>query len=421
MANKFPTNQSFQRLNNSPLDETMIFDTLAQAQDYASNNPTAYEGQVIHVKNARTADEINEEVLMYEETCYIDIHKNVKPICSFTYEAMGMFFNLMYEILDGPTEETKSKLDALKELMYDNYTHEYTEVPTGDYKTQPWHPLNYNDKQIGLKMTKSSSGTCIGNMEEHLVIEGTTYTIEDITIRKDGMPSYYKVIHLDGYPTRISFLGGFDIEKVIHMCETYFIKDMYAMFHGCTHLIDILDINEWNVSNVTTMAYMFVNCPLKSLDFSNWRTYNLTNMSHMFYGCGKLTELDLSSFITNNVTDMKWMFVGCKALKSVNVSTWNTSNVTTMNSMFDMCFELKELNLSNFNISKVTDISAMFNSCKSLVKLDISNFNITSETIIESIFRRCHSLELSNIIMTNCSSYTIEQLTEEHELWALYP
>lgn len=129
MANKIPTRQLFQRLNNIPLDETMVFDTLAQAQNYAKNNPTAYKGQVIHVKDARTSSEINEGVFIYEETCYIDLLKNVKPICSFTYEAMGLFFDLMNEILNNPTEDTRNKVDALKELMYGNYTHDFTEIP----------------------------------------------------------------------------------------------------------------------------------------------------------------------------------------------------------------------------------------------------------------------------------------------------
>ena len=125
MIDKFPIGQSFQRLNDCPLDATTVFDTLAQAQDYAKNNPTAYRGQIIHVKDARTDKEIESGTFVYEESCFINSLKDVEPICSFTYEAMGVFFDLMYEILDGPTEETKNKLDTLKEIMYDNYTYGY--------------------------------------------------------------------------------------------------------------------------------------------------------------------------------------------------------------------------------------------------------------------------------------------------------
>ena len=84
MANKFPVGQSFQRLTNSPLDATTVFDTLAQAQDYAANNPTAYSGQVIHVKDARTDEEILSDTNIYEESCYIDNNKeNILTLISF--------------------------------------------------------------------------------------------------------------------------------------------------------------------------------------------------------------------------------------------------------------------------------------------------------------------------------------------------
>ena len=62
MSNKFPTGRAFQRLNETPLDETMIFDTLAQAEYYACCDPTAYSGQIIHVKDARTLEEIKKVI-----------------------------------------------------------------------------------------------------------------------------------------------------------------------------------------------------------------------------------------------------------------------------------------------------------------------------------------------------------------------
>ena len=51
--NILPTGMSFQRLGQFPLDSTAIHNTLAEAMDYAKNNPTAYPGQILYVADAR--------------------------------------------------------------------------------------------------------------------------------------------------------------------------------------------------------------------------------------------------------------------------------------------------------------------------------------------------------------------------------
>ena len=49
MANK-PLISGFQRLQNFPLTDTEVFDTLEALQDYVDNSPTAYAGQQCVVK-----------------------------------------------------------------------------------------------------------------------------------------------------------------------------------------------------------------------------------------------------------------------------------------------------------------------------------------------------------------------------------
>ena len=412
MVNKFPTNQSFQRLTNFPLDETTVFDTLAQAQDYAKNNPTAYKGQVLHVKDARTDTEINNDVNIYEETCYIDLLKNIVPICSFSYEAMGLFFDIIYEIFDGPTEETRNKLDKLYEIMYDNYAHDFNEMPTGDYHTQPWHPLNYNDYQICLKMTTACSDKNIGS--GYFSATGAGYTIENITIND----SYYTVISFNNeqLPTKISFKNGDCIEKVIHMCDTSQLTDMEYMFDGCSSLTQ-LDASTWDTSNVTNMNYMFQYCSsLINLDVSTWDTSNVTNMWNMFCGCKTLTSLNISNWNTSNVTSMHYMFSECKALTQLDLSNWNTEKVTGTSQMFYNCKSLTTLDVSNLVTTKVRDMSNMFNSCNSLTELNISNWDISNSASTNGMFYGCFLLELSNIKMDNCSQKTITKITEAYNV-----
>ena len=44
---------------------------------------------------------------------------------------------------------------------------------------------------------------------------------------------------------------------------------------------------------------------------------------------------------TDNVTTMQWMFRECPLLKKLNLSKFNTNNVTNMSAMFRGCISIK--------------------------------------------------------------------------------
>ena len=115
-------------------------------------------------------------------------------------------------------------------------------------------------------------------------------------------------------------------------------------------------------------------------------------MSNMFYDCQKLTVLDLSNFNTSNVTDMSNMFYGCQKLTPLDLSSLDTSQVTNMGSMFYTCFNLTDLDLSNFNTSKVTSMSNMFYYCRNLTDLDLSNLDTSKVTSFYQTFYRCNKI-----------------------------
>ena len=49
-------------------------------------------------------------------------------------------------------------------------------------------------------------------------------------------------------------------------------------------------IENWNVSNITDMSYMFCHCEKFNQDISKWNVSNVQNMSYMFDCCKKLTN-----------------------------------------------------------------------------------------------------------------------------------
>ena len=140
------------------------------------------------------------------------------------------------------------------------------------------------------------------------------------------------------------------------------------MFDNCKSLLSLPDIDKWDTSNITNMAWMFSNCSLLSLpNISKWNISNVTNMNHMFYGCSLLESLpDISEWDTSNVKDMSHLFRNCKKLSSLpDISKWNTSNVTNISYMFYGCSALSSLpDISKWDTSKVTDMFNMFYDCK---------------------------------------------------------
>ena len=139
---------------------------------------------------------------------------------------------------------------------------------------------------------------------------------------------------------------------------------MGGMFQKSQTLV--LNLKNFDTSNVFDMNSMFANSQVKSLDLSSFDTSKVENMSGMFDG-SQATSLDLSSFNTSNVTLMSGMFAESQA-KTLDLSNFNTSNVTNMSYMFYSATNLKTIYISDkFNTSNVTTSTNMFYYCTKLV------------------------------------------------------
>ena len=469
MSKKFPIGQSFQRLTNEPLDETNIFDTLKKAKEYVKDNETSYPGQIIHIKDARTNKEIDTGVEPYEETCYVSSNNMLTPICSFSSKNLNALFSLLYEIIDGPTEDTRDRLDDLYSSMIygDNVLYKDDEDTLSvDYRVEPWNPNAYTPTQLCLKMTQNTEEDFISNAYT-FTSSGSLFDIENIKVQENGTNTFYKIITFHNPPTYLNFSQGKYIEKVIHMCDTSKITDMSRMFEDCKSLkyinmknwntsnvenmqnmfdtctvLSTLNLNNWNVSKVKKFAEMFTNCKaLTSLDISNWNTSSAESMYSMFASCIGLTSIDLSGWNTSNVQNMNMMFRYCRRLekikgiedlntsslegaasmfeecyylKSIDLSKWNVSKLQTANGMFAYC-NMTSISLANWNLESIKYLSNLFIYCKKLLYLDLSEFNIGNNLIsYDYMMLQCIDLDYTDIVLTGCSDYTIQIITDAH-------
>lgn len=138
------------------------------------------------------------------------------------------------------------------------------------------------------------------------------------------------------------FKGLTSIENIYHTIPLIAedVVDMSYMFYGCSsyHIIPGSGsiVEEFNTTNVETMAHMFDGCSLlNQLDLSSYNTQHLRpeGMVAMFNGCATLSTLNLSSFTTEQITDMSDLFNGCVAMTNLYLNNFDMTNVTNKTNM----------------------------------------------------------------------------------------
>ena len=190
--------------------------------------------------------------------------------------------------------------------------------------------------------------------------------------------------------------------------NTSLIRDLSFMFENCIQLID-LDLSCFDTRNVLLMEGMFKNCHfLEYLDLSNFYTPQLNKMNEMFYGCQSLMELDISNIDTSHVTNMSSVFKGCFSLFDLDVSNFITKNVILMDHLFDDCNEITSLDVSHFDTSNVINMSYMFSDMIFLTSLNLSNFNTSKVKYMDFMFafNMLESIDVSSFDTSEVISMT---------------
>ena len=126
-------------------------------------------------------------------------------------------------------------------------------------------------------------------------------------------------------------------------------------------------LNTWNVSNVTDMSSMFTDCKNLKRIFSlghiiMWDTTKLTKTNYMFENCENyFGGVELERFNMENVTDANSMFEGCSGFNS-DLSNWNVINLKNANRMFKGCKYFNS-DISRWNVRNLKSAKAMFVGC----------------------------------------------------------
>jgi surface protein len=130
-------------------------------------------------------------------------------------------------------------------------------------------------------------------------------------------------------------------------------------------------LDNWNTSEVTTMALMFGQSPFNnglSLGVAGtlaWNTAKVTRMDGMF-GTNSRFNCNIGSWNVNACTNFSTMFQEAHAFNnggSSSIGTWdiNTAADIDMSNMFKSATIFNQ-DISSWNVSKVTSFSSMFHS-----------------------------------------------------------
>jgi surface protein len=215
-------------------------------------------------------------------------------------------------------------------------------------------------------------------------------------------PGTYQISIRGTFP-RIYFNATGDRMKLISIDQwgdiewSSFEKSFYACMNMVGNWTDVPDL-----TNVTSMAYMFCYCSVFNTDISNFNTSGITDMTYLFGSCSIYNQP--VNFDTSSVTSMLGMFTFC-SLFNQSVSSLDTSNVLTMLHMFWGCSAFNQ-SVANFNTSKVQNMQRLFGSTP--FNQSVANFDTSAVLDMNTMFSGCTSFKqsLATFSLTSVTNIT---------------
>ena len=172
--------------------------------------------------------------------------------------------------------------------------------------------------------------------------------------------------------------------------DIYFPEYSANLFQRIPNL-EYFDGHNINTSLVKNIAGLFsYNFNLKKImNISDWNTSNVENMEGLFFENKQLERLDLSNWNVLKVKKITFMFAGTDNIKEINVLNWDTSNID-FSKQYDVFNSsgVEELNLSKWIIKSPNNSynPSFLNNMKNIKKIILPQNSIIplSESIINN-------------------------------------
>jgi len=164
-------------------------------------------------------------------------------------------------------------------------------------------------------------------------------------------------------------INNWDVSKVTNMA--YLFAGRNGSFNQ--------PLNNWNVSKVTDMYGMFANAIVFNQPLNKWDVSKVTNMAEMFREAVSFNQ-PLNKWNVSKVTTMGGMFEDAESFNQP-LNKWNVSNVAIMIGMFEGASSFNQP-LNNWNVSNVRYMIGMFQNATSFNQ-PLNDWNVSNVPIVE--------------------------------------
>jgi type II secretory pathway pseudopilin PulG len=202
--------------------------------------------------------------------------------------------------------------------------------------------------------------------------------------------------------TRSMFQKAVGFNADISQWKLTSVKDAGNMFYMAKTFNQ--NLNTWDTSSFTRMDGMFRAATAYNQDMNNWKTGNVEDMTQMFQDATAFNG-NVHDWDTTNVKDMHNMFAAAANFNQ-RLDGFETANVTDMSNMFLNAYKFNQ-NIGNWNVTKVKNFSNMFQEAR-VFNQNISSWVVTNSTNMENMFynARVFNQNISGWDVANVTSYT---------------
>ncbi|NVM43279.1 MAG: DUF285 domain-containing protein [Candidatus Lokiarchaeota archaeon] len=181
------------------------------------------------------------------------------------------------------------------------------------------------------------------------------------------------------------FYGTTTFSQPIDNWDVSSVTIMESMFHGASSFNQ--NIGSWDVSSVTTMENMFRDASSFNYHIGSWDVSSVTTMASMFRGASSFNQ-PIGSWDTSSVTTMRAMFLGASSFNQP-IGSWDISSVSDMRTMFSGASSFNQP-ISGWNVSSVANMAGMFSGASSFNQ-SLDSWNVSSVTNMDGMFQAASS------------------------------